>query len=117
MGAPISTKTITGESVCKSSLTPLSLILIRDQIISKCPDKIIPLPQSIRVNPVPNHLGGCVCVLEIDESECSPHQTNGTWHESLGPWIFVYCLEAPQEEIKVDDKKKHERDDNHFYCN
>lgn len=79
-GAPAGA-TIAGkkEKVFQGQLTPTNQSLIKDQLISKCVDSIVPLPVGIRAKILTNDAGGNVCVFEVNESSYSPHQTGGVY--------------------------------------
>lgn len=68
------------EKTFKGALTPIAESLEKDRLISKVSDKIVPLPQGVRLQIIPGNPGEVVVVLEIDESEYSPHQTDGAYY-------------------------------------
>ena len=80
-GAPVGAKPQgKKEKIYNGQLTPINQAIGKDQLISKCSDKIVPLPNCVRVVILENGAAGCVCVFEVDESDYSPHQFLNTYY-------------------------------------
>jgi hypothetical protein len=65
------------EKVFKGELTFSSTSIEKDTLISKISDKIIPLPNNIRVKELADNK---LFVFEIDQSEYAPHQTGNIYY-------------------------------------
>lgn len=68
------------EKVFVGELTTIDTVLEKDRLVSRCSDPHTPLPQGIRVQIIPDGLGNCVCIFEIDESNYSPHQFDNRYY-------------------------------------
>ena len=81
LGAPLGS-TVAGktEKIFVGALTIIKEEVAKDRLISKISDKIISLPHGVRLQVVEGKTGEFVCVFEIDESDYSPHQTDGTYY-------------------------------------
>jgi Putative DNA-binding domain len=67
------------EKIFTGELTHLPVSIEKDWLVSKVSDRIIPLPNGIRVKLIRKN-DHQVCVFEVDESRTSPHQTGGTYY-------------------------------------
>jgi hypothetical protein len=63
----------------KGTLTFFDKVLEKDTVVSKISDAIIPLPGSVRVR-VLTQDEQSIAVIEVDQSEYSPHQTDNTYY-------------------------------------
>lgn len=81
-GAPIGSLPSGGtEKIFQGSLIPLTSVPGHDQMVNKISDKLIPLPNSIKVNVIPNSGNTeSICVIEIEKSQYAPHQTGNTYY-------------------------------------
>jgi hypothetical protein len=75
-GAPAG-ETLPGrnEKIFKGAPTPINEVLVKDSLISRCSDKIIPLPKDLKVKII-EEKGTCLCVFEVASSDYAPHQFN-----------------------------------------
>lgn len=70
------------EKYYKGSLTPVKTILEKDQFINKISDLINPTPNKIKFASLAINQG-FIYVLEVEKSDYSPHQINGTYYLRL----------------------------------
>jgi len=63
----------------KGQLTDIPATYTKDSIVSRISDKIVPLPSGIRVRFIEGEGTQRVCIIEVDESPTSPHQTAGVY--------------------------------------
>jgi hypothetical protein len=66
------------EKSFKGNLTYFDEVLEKDSVVSKISDSINPLPSNIRIN-ILEKSNSSIVIIEIDESEYSPHQTSDTY--------------------------------------
>lgn len=83
-GAPEGQLPVAGgnEKIHKGNLTPVKMILEKDQLINKLSDIINPTPNKIRFNSFAV-TQGYVYVFEVEKSEYAPHQIDGTYYLRL----------------------------------
>jgi len=63
----------------RGQLTDIPPTYTKDSIVSKISDRIVPLPSGIRVRFIEGEGTQRVCIIEVDESPTSPHQTAGVY--------------------------------------
>lgn len=70
--------------IFKGDLNPLDFIEEKDTLVNKISDGITPLPNGVRVNIIPSSdKTKSVCLIEIDKSISSPHQTGNIYYMRL----------------------------------
>lgn len=77
-GAPEEDKSDKENSFSRA-LSPVTNYFSRDFLINKISDSITPMPNGIRVFPIENN-GNLVYLIEVDQSEFSPHQTGNMYY-------------------------------------
>lgn len=101
-GAPESVQVERGErkvQMCKGLLAPVPTFYDRDSFINQLASQIKPLPQGIRMEPVPV-AGGYVYLFEVPESQRKPHQYDGRYYVRTDA-AEHYFVEALFKQIRV----------------